>query len=510
MPSTAVQSPPVQTESKSAKKKKAKAEARTESPAPSASPAAEKPDSVTGANGQDESGETAYIRELQKNVRNLNKKIANASRTDSIVAEHKDKSLDELVQLKLINSDQRAQRMKKPQLEAQLAQIEEQLAQFKKVDEEYRTRLAAEKASLEKSLTEKFENEKAEAVNEIKEKAEADSKKTLHDSLLTLSQFLRLAAARRSEEADAGLDENMALEGVLLSVYSGDEHAVSTMLKLIEGSDEKTLSVSGEELQTTFAQVKAAAAAHVNTVLSTDAAPEAAPEAAETVDTTEAPVESSEAITTDPTVAHGGLTEMDSTGVTAPLTNGHPESTRDTPANADVADNAANAAAESQWDANNDVGASQEEWVKIPRDPTETETGLTATPAETGNVQSWADDHPEHPPQSSATDRAATSERVAMAAGEAAAGEATVAAADTAARDADGVEAEVDRAVADDETTNRRRDPFFHTASEPLAPPGAQSISKGLTCSTDSIAIHWTEPAGEVARDITPGSVCVL
>ncbi|RYP10826.1 hypothetical protein DL764_000448 [Monosporascus ibericus] len=408
MPSTAVQSPPVQTESKSAKKKKAKAEGRTESPAPSASPAAEKPDSVTGANGQDENGETAYIRELQKNVRNLNKKIANASRTDSIVAEHKDKSLDELVQLKLINPDQRAQRMKKPHLEAQLAQIEEQLAQFKKVDEEYRTRLAAEKASLEKSLTEKFENEKAEAVNEIKEKAEADSKKILHDSLLTLSQFLRLAAARRSEEADAALDENMALEGVLLSVYSGDEHAVSTMLKLIEGSDEKTLSVSSEELQTTFAQVKAAAAAHVNTVLSTDAAPEAAPEAAEAADTTEAPVESSEAVTTDPTVAHAGLTEIDSTSAAAPLTNGHTESTPDTPANADVADNAANAAAESQWDANNDVSPPQEEWVKIPRNPTETETGLTATPAETGNVQSWADEHPEHPPQAAAAAATAT------------------------------------------------------------------------------------------------------
>lgn len=99
-------------------------------------------------------------------------------------------------------------------------------------------------------MSEKFENTKAEAINEIKEKADADSKKTLHDSLLTLSQFLRLAAARRSEEADAGLDENMALEGVLLNVYSGDENAVSTMLKLIEGSEEKTQSVSGEELQT--------------------------------------------------------------------------------------------------------------------------------------------------------------------------------------------------------------------------------------------------------------------
>ncbi len=67
MPSTTIQNPPVQTESKSAKKKKTKAEPQVESPAPSISPAPEKPSSVSGAfNGQDENGDTAYIRELQK------------------------------------------------------------------------------------------------------------------------------------------------------------------------------------------------------------------------------------------------------------------------------------------------------------------------------------------------------------------------------------------------------------------------------------------------------------
>ncbi|KAI0851972.1 hypothetical protein F5Y00DRAFT_204467 [Daldinia vernicosa] len=391
MPSSAVQNPLVQTESKSAKKKKAKAE-RTESPAPSALSVPEKAGSVAGQEGQDDSSESPYVRELQKNIRNLNKKISNSAKTDAIIDQHKDKSLDELVNARIINADQRTQRLKKPQLESQLAQLEEQLAQYKKVDEEYRTRLAAEKASLEKTLTEAFEKEKADAISEIKEQAAADSKKTQHDSLLVLSQFLRLAAARRTEEADAGLDENMALEGVLLNVYSGDENAVSTMIKLIEGSEEKTTSVSGDELQTTFTQVKAISAAH--------AALFAAEVAAES---TEAPVETTNG--TDPTVAHAGLTEIDSTGTAAPLTNGHTESTPASapgvPENADVGDDAANAAAEAQWDANNDLSASisQEEWVKVPRDPTETETGLTATPVSTGNVQSWADEQPENPPE---------------------------------------------------------------------------------------------------------------
>lgn len=175
----------------------------------------------------------------------------NASKTDALIDQHKDKSLDQLVEEKIINADQRAQRLKKPQLESQLAQLEEQLAQYKKVDEDYRSRFAAEKASLEKSLSEKYEKEKADAVDEIKKQAAADAKTIKHDSLLVLSQFLRLAAARRTEEADPNADENMALEGVLLNVYSGDENAVSTMIKLIEGSEETTFGVSGDQLQTT-------------------------------------------------------------------------------------------------------------------------------------------------------------------------------------------------------------------------------------------------------------------
>ncbi|KAI1181688.1 hypothetical protein F5B17DRAFT_424084 [Nemania serpens] len=391
MPSPAVQNPPAPLESKSAKKKKAKAE-RTESPAPSASAFPENPISVSGADASDDSFESPYIREIQKNIRNINKKISNASKTDPIVEQHKGKTLDELVEAKIINADQRAQRLKKPQLEAQLAQYEEQLTQYKKVDEDYRSRSAAEKAALEKALTEKFEKEKAALLGELAQK-DADAKQSLHDNLLALSQFLRLAAARRSEEADAGLDENMALEGVLLNVYSGDEHAVSTMLKLIEGSSETTRSVGGDELQTTFSQVKAVATAYTVPFAATEEAPE----------TADVVTESTAAVETDQTVAHASLTEIDATGATEPLTNGHTESAplSGIPANADVADSAANAAGGSDWDANNTMSSSitQEGWVEVPRDPTETETGLTATPAAASNVQSWADEQPENPPE---------------------------------------------------------------------------------------------------------------
>ncbi|CAK7228762.1 hypothetical protein SBRCBS47491_007016 [Sporothrix bragantina] len=394
MAASAVQNPAASVDAKAGKKKKAKA-GRTESPAPTAP--SEKAASVApnDANG-DDSGEPLYLRELSKNIRNANKKLTNASKTDGLIAEHKDKSLDELVTLKIINADQKAQVLKKPSIQAQLTQLEEQYTQFKKLDSDYRQRLSSDKAEVTKTLTEKFEKEKADAVREATEAATAAGEKNLHDSLLTLSQFLRLAAARRADDQNQQLDENLALEGVLLQVYSGDESGVTTMLKLVQGAQETTKGVSNEPLQTTFAQVKAAAAAN--------AGPVAQPEAEEA--TSEAPIQ----IESDPTLVHASLTEIDAGTDTplvkeAALTNGHAaedESAEAAPsvlANADAGQDAANATAESQWDAANgskDLSMSQE-WVQVARDPAETETGLDATTAAPSNTQSWADEQPEQP-----------------------------------------------------------------------------------------------------------------
>jgi hypothetical protein len=78
--------------------------------------------------------------------------------------------------------------------------------------------------------------------------------------------------------------------------------------------------------------------------------------------------------------------------------NGHePTShTYEVPQNSGFGDGAANAAAEANWDNSNDLSASQE-WVEVPRDSAETDTGLAATPAAPSNVQSWADDQPDIP-----------------------------------------------------------------------------------------------------------------
>lgn len=358
----------VQSAVKSAKKKVTKAVQRNESPAPSATSAAEK----TG-DGSSDGFESPYIKELQKNIRNINKKISNAKKVDEIVAQHPGKTLDELVASKTINADQKAQVQKKPSLQAQVVQIEEQLAQYQKVDEQYKSKANADKAEWEKAV----EKAKADALTE----AAGQSKKILQDSLLILSQFLRLAAYRREEAQDPESDESQAIEGVLLAIYSGDESAVGSMLKLVEGSEDQIWSVPGEQLTTTYSKVKVLAQEYKS------------PAFAEAEPTAEA--ESKPEIGTDPTVAHATANELEAGDLTLEnsqqvdaVTNGI--------ANASVSDDAANAVAESHWDLNNGMSASQE-WVdvKVPRDPTETDAGLAATPAATTNNQSWADDHPE-------------------------------------------------------------------------------------------------------------------
>ncbi|EFY90342.1 hypothetical protein MAC_03588 [Metarhizium acridum CQMa 102] len=357
MPAAATQPAP-----KGSKKKTTGAAKRPESPAPS----------IAAADLLDEDFESADIRELQKSIRNLNKKITNASKTDSILS-HEDnagKTLEQLVISKVINPDQRAQIEKKPELQAQLARAEEQLAQLRKVHEQYRSRAANEKAEWEKTL----EKAKADAVSE----AEASFQKSLKDKLLLLSQFLRLAAYRREEAADAESDESQAIEGVLLAIYAGDDSAVASMLKLVEGTEDKILSVPGEQLQTTYSVVKTLAQEYKAPVYS------------------EVPAEGeTDGVVTDPTVANVAATEIAGTDVSASpgekkveASNGHP--------NANVSDNAANAVAESHWSTEAGLSTSQE-WadVKTSRDLIETDTGLTATPAVSGNTQSWADEQPE-------------------------------------------------------------------------------------------------------------------
>jgi hypothetical protein len=156
-----------------------------------------------------------------------------------------------LIAERKINADQKAQILKKPGLTQQLQQYEEQIAHFKKFDQEYKAASQAEKAAFEKTHTDRSSKKLEEAVASAKAEGATTASEAQESNLLLLSQFLRLAAIRRGEDEDPDLEENKALEGLLGRVYTGDAAAVSSMLSLINGSDEKIHSVNGDPLTVT-------------------------------------------------------------------------------------------------------------------------------------------------------------------------------------------------------------------------------------------------------------------
>ncbi|OJD29082.1 uncharacterized protein BKCO1_940006 [Diplodia corticola] len=374
-------------ESKSARKKKAKAEAAAAAAAAAASPATPTQDDQNpiegGVNGT-EDGEHPYIKDLQKRLRSVNKKLNAMEKVNSVMKENPDVSLDDLVASKKINTDQKAQALKKPSLEAEREQLNEQLINFKKVQEELAARLTRQKEAVEaahaKELKELEDKIRAE------EKAEAD--KTVKQRLLIFSQFLRSAAARR-QQGDEETELSKAFEGALLLVYGGNLEAVTAAEKLISGSEEHVISTEGLELTVSYAQVKQA---------SIEDAPFAAEEAwvdevnqaAQAPQDDKPPSYNEATIGTDPTVAHAGLTELDA-NVTS--TNGEPAAETSTVPTANVDDTAANAAGD-RWDtkAPGSEDPLAESFEMVPRDPAETEA--VHEPAPAASTQSWAEDTP--------------------------------------------------------------------------------------------------------------------
>jgi len=191
-----------------------------------------------------------------RNIRNIKKKLVSirlyllyklllivnsqnaTQKVDSIIAENPNLSLDELLTSRKINQDQKAQAQKKPSLQASLAQLEEQIAQYKQFDEDYQKRLTTEKQALETAHKDEMDKVKGAVAAEAK----AESQKEAKDNLLTLSKFLRAAAAKR-QSGDETSPENRAFEGALLLVYGGEAGAVVAMEQLILGSDEKVPTV---------------------------------------------------------------------------------------------------------------------------------------------------------------------------------------------------------------------------------------------------------------------------
>jgi hypothetical protein len=316
-----------------------------------------------------------------RQIRNVNKKLSSSAKADAVLAENPGKSLDELVASKKLNNDQKAQIEKKPGLKAQLAQLEEQVTNYRAFAQEADERFAHEKAA----MIEAHEAEVKQLKEEAATSATAAQGKDLDDALKVIVHFLHAAASKRQSE-DTDSDEARAFEGALLLVYQGNEAALSTFRNLIEGSNDRLTDTAGEHVDYTFAQIKQAALAEAETS-------EELPEVE-----AEAPAVEDSAPSTDPTVANAGLTELQDTTAIPIHTNGVSEVSA-IPEQASTGDDAANAVAESRWDPESSMHSAGEGWVNVPRDPAETDTGLQATPAapaaQAENSNSWADDVPE-------------------------------------------------------------------------------------------------------------------
>lgn len=227
-------------DAKSSRKKKAKeGSANGATPSPAVPAAAVKDNSSHG--DVDGSYEHPYIKDLAKQIRNAHKKLTGYQKIDAVMAENPNTSLDDLVAQRKINNDQRAAALKKPQLQQNLAALEEQISQYRKFDSEYQTLLQKQK----EDLTSQHEKEIEKIKDELRVNGVTAGAAELQKKLLIFSQFLRLAAAKRVQEEEATTVENRAFEGALLLVYGGDEAAVEACMKVIQGADEQVPGIDG-------------------------------------------------------------------------------------------------------------------------------------------------------------------------------------------------------------------------------------------------------------------------
>ncbi|KAL3477976.1 hypothetical protein BJX99DRAFT_116184 [Aspergillus californicus] len=343
--------------------------ASAQSPSPSNAKLNSVANSVAPAAASSELTDFTHYKDLQRNLRNTVKKLNASAKVDAVIAENPTKSLDELVGEKKINNDQKAQALKKPALQATVTQIEEQIAHYQDFAAFYEQRLISQKAELEKA-----QEELKSLREQVPSKPVQVEKDDFSQQLLSLSKFLCAAATMR-RAGNETLPENRAFEGVLYQVYGGSPDAVASMVKLIDGVDEKIVSVEGDTLEITYSKVKQLSEAETSVE-------EPAAEAA-----------------SDPTTANAAYTELEDptyvTEVNAP--NEAVQADNLAPPPQTLVPEGANAVADATWEPHTDLASSTntDGFIEVPRDPAETDTGLQATP---GNITD--DVQPETVPES--------------------------------------------------------------------------------------------------------------
>lgn len=283
---------------------------------------------------------------------------------------------------KKINQDQKAQLQKKPQIEAQLKQLQEQQKNFEEFAKELETKHDKEKASLQETHEAELQKAKDAATQQHTE----TSTTQVGDAIRTTCQFLHAVALSRSNDS-LPAEELSAYEAVLNHLYQGNQIAIDTLTNLVEGSEDKiTDATSDDTIEFTFAQLKASAEKAPSAISANIEDDEE-----DTKDTSATPAVQ-EVPEVDQTIANAGLTELEDT-TALPNTNeaatAIPEAA---PEQVSTTGDAANAVAEASWAPEQPLSASQtgEDWVQVPRDPAETETPHAPAPNTSGS--NWADE----------------------------------------------------------------------------------------------------------------------
>ena len=207
--------------------------------------------------------ETDHLSNRQ--LRNANKKLVSSlhilvlcnfidiqksgtAKAQSIVSENPGVSLDDLVASKKLNNDQKAQMERKPQLQEQVKGLEDQIDRFRQFIKDTEARFEKERGTTKES----HQAEVAKARQEAADEARTQALKEHESELLTLTQFLNAASTKRLDESpETSQAEKDAFEDVLLKVYQGTSQAIGDIQKLAQGSQEKIVTVRGEELDFT-------------------------------------------------------------------------------------------------------------------------------------------------------------------------------------------------------------------------------------------------------------------
>jgi len=334
------------------------------------------------------SGQLTCRTNILRQIRNVNKKLAGISKTKATIAETGENNLDTLVQTKKINADQRAQIEKEGQLQDQLKEAESRHKAFLDFSNDIEARYEKQKDALKEELKEEHQAEIERLKEEGTQSSTKDSQTKVRDALQIACHFLHAAAFQRQKE-DVDQVESDAYEAVLFHLYQGNSAAVDTIASLVDGTDEKIKNNNGEELDYTFAQLKSSAMS--TTVEDADQQEPTEPAVEEPA---EVPAqEPADKPASDPTLANAGLTELEDTA-TVPATAADEEPPSAAPDQASIAE-PGNAVAESSWNPEasmtTDNTQTGEDWVQVPRDPAETETGAPA-PAAQQSTSNWADE----------------------------------------------------------------------------------------------------------------------